>query len=213
MNIQKLFNLFVSNDDFRTEMQTPFKQGNYYIATDAHSMVYAECDKIELECEERLKPDALHITKSELHEPIKVDINLIGSFINDKHKEMNEIIEKVGTCPACNGRREVEWKFEYKYEDFEMDYECPVCEGSGESMQEIETDKIVVDHSTIYEIFDSKFSYTLLERLVNSCRIIGEPCYKIRGIKSQSFHFKCGGFTIVLMPMLSHDAEYHISNI
>lgn len=207
MNLEKLFNLFVSHDDFRNDIQTPFKQGNYYFATDAHSMIYIECDKAKLDYEERLKPNALHIVESDLHEPIKVDINLICSFITDKHKEMNEIIEELKTCKDCRGSGEVEWE----YNHYTKEDECPVCEGCRQSMQEVETDKIIVDHSTIYEVFDSKFNYTLLDRLVNSCRMIGEPCYKIRGVERQSFHFKCGDFTIVLMPMMSQDADYHIT--
>lgn len=86
-------------------------------------------------------------------------------FETDELKAMLErlktepVYEKaMSECKACDGDKEVEYKFKYKIKTHDIEGECPVCEGNGELYQETEEVKnMQIPYTTIVRIFNDKY--------------------------------------------------------
>lgn len=209
INYEEVFKLFVHpKSDWRTDLQQPFKQGNVYCATDAHSMIVLPVEKSDLPFKEQEQPNATaiipkepvfnnEIIVSELEEKL-IPVMIDEQIIEEDEKE----------CDECSGTGEVEFEYDTFKETYYLDADCPVCEGSGNIENEItkKTGKKIPDPMKKYKMFGVAFSYEQLSRLVTACKMMGvEKIIRTNGTEKNGNLFKCGDASILIMPVMSWD--------
>lgn len=214
----ELLNLFVSYDTLRPQMTTPNIGEQYASATDAHSLVFF--DKSLLPEATTFKsegkyPDISFITDLQKTHYEVVDIARLKSLIEKCPTiEDTDEEEKVDTCDECNGSGEVTYIYEgAKYNDHELDGECPICEGVGKCTQIIETPngKMIPNPKCYFKIENVHLSLMLINKLLEAQELIGgDIILSNYTLPTKVVLFYIGNVGVALMPILIHDgySEY-----
>lgn len=191
IDYESLFELFVSDDELRPYMMQPFKQGGYYMATDAHSLIMMPCSKIELPFPEQTKPDACSIIPKVENCNRIIDINYLEQQLSP-HYEEQTIYDK--DCPECNGEGGKDCNLNHWHE-------CDHCNGDGSLYKS--TGKRIGSTYNTYRIGAVGFSHFQLYRLIEACKMIGvtEAIHCTEGEITPNV-FKCGDIEILIMPWL-----------
>ena len=216
INYDKAFQLFVSKDELRPDMLTPFKQDNKYFATDAMAIIFIPIEEVELNYPERSRPQCSAVLPKEDVMNIKINISDIEEkLIPEMIEEFTEE-EKETDCAECSGTGEVEFEYNTHIETYYLEADCPLCKGAG-SITKTDakpTGKTIPNPSQKYKMQGTGFHYWQLKRLVDACKILDvETITKTNGTERHGNLFKCGKATIMIMPIISDgvpDTEYII---
>lgn len=78
-------------------------------------------------------------------------------------------------CNACYGSGTVDFEFEYSRKTYEMEGECPVCEGEGTTLQTSKTPngKKELDYNKLFQIGVCAFNVDLVNKLIFIAESIG----------------------------------------
>lgn len=202
VDYEKLLWMFAENkDSSRIALQQPFKQSGYYIATDAHSLIYFPIGELNLPFEEQSDPDVFKVLpkSTEFHEPIKVNIaDLEAKLIP---QVIDEVTEEEKECNECEGDCVVDYEYSDKnggYHSLEGD--CPACDGAGVIETEKKTGNKVVDMSANYLIWDVGFKYKQIKRLIDACKLLGfDTIDRVVTAEETANLFQRDGISIVVM--------------
>jgi hypothetical protein len=214
-----LLELFLSHEDFRESIRTPFVQGEFVLATDAYSIIMFNKSQTNVtEFEKNTKhPNALAVIPAgeNINESIKLsDLQLMLSKSKNAVSKKYKIKEKV--CPDCGGIGDVM----FEYIDFigkihEQEGECPTCEGKGkaEVITNIETLEYIDSFREVIH-WDAYFQAKLIERLAKVAEALNEETIRmVYKTTSLSIHkFVVGDCVICLMPLQNiadHDIVTH----
>lgn len=192
----QVFQLFVnkheSRDNYRRYTQKPFKRGGMYYATDALSMIFIPVDKADLHVEEKYQLDPKAVISEEKNCSDKIDVaELEKKLVPEMVEEENvEIIERECTCHDRAN--------------------CTVCDGYGSIIRErrMKTGKMIHNQLKVYKMYEAKFTYKQLIRLVVACKMMRiETITRVYGSERFGNLFQCGDASILVMPMYGDDNE------
>ncbi len=220
----EILQMFVSQDDLRPAITVPNKGEFFTSATDAHSIVYFKNELLPIDITFEDKgvkyPNVLQFVNQDDNINVLLSIEKINSvlskcpLIEDFDEEEKEV-----TCDECNGSGEVIFTYEdSEYQDHELDGECPICNGDGKRVQNIQkpNGKMVKNDDYFLNIDESKFSIFLIERLLKVAEILnGEIVIVNRTQSNKPITFKVGEVKVMIMPIISDydDSEYCLGNI
>lgn len=111
-------------------------------------------------------------------------------------------------CGACNGDGNVEYEFSYQGRDFEMESECPICDGEGSASTKSKTPngQKEPDEDKVFRIGNSAFHYDLVksllfvaETLQSDIRVLSQTDYRRPTL------FAIGEVEVLLMPIYNYD--------
>lgn len=215
----KLFQLFVSNNDYRVTLHYPFKQKKYIVASDGYTAIRISEDNlnVELPYTQEEKPDINEVFKLDKNVDILIDLCLLEDKLTPVLIDEIINVEDVQKCQDCDGRGTVTYEYSsYSNGNFDIELDCPVCDSDGKiaTNKKVSTGKMVTDQDYPYEINGSIFKYVFLKRLIDSCKIIG--CDKISLVysaKMKASLFICGNFEILIMPLVSSSEKKTIKII
>jgi len=214
IDYEKVFQLFVGNDDYNEKFKKPFRYNGYYYATDGCSLIFMPIAvKPSLKYsngilnQKNIIPDDIicynrvaNTIKCTMKVEIKVselEKKLVPTMINEK-------IKKSDICPECEGSGTVD----YDYKGSTIEGDCPKCKGTGKCDKEVETENMIVNREQKYKMHDVYFRYYLLNRLVEACNLMNvKTIYKTAGTKNTANKFICVDATILLMPTLINSHE------
>ena len=165
--LNEVFNMllykFVSDNKHREWMTTPFNVGSKTIATDGHCLISTPLqggfeDKSE-------KTESVYPMIHNLKKQITVD------EFNQKIKEFPTVDcfdMVVSDCDACCGSGTVLFEFDHGRQSYEMEDECPVCEGNRKSevKAKISNGKKELDTDKFFKIGNSVFAISMVEDLI-----------------------------------------------
>lgn len=212
---REILDLFVSKDELRPEMCKPFRQEDWAIATDGHSLVKIPFsllgEKSDVNFNDKA-PNALSV----IPEPNRSDffdaLDLFGSIYEAK-KEFAKIykVEEI-ECPDCKGTGMATFQLVGSdHETYFIDSECPVCEEMGcyEQVTHIPTGKIMKEEVyAVVEIEGVYFNANLIARIDSVAEILNERkvkriyCDKTpeSGVRKAQL-FRIGEVEMLFMPL------------
>ena len=190
----KIFKLFVGNDDLRPKMHHPFRYKDYWCATDAHAMVYIPVDIADVEHSEETINCSPFI-------PPQVTCHHVVNVADFKSKLIVELVPDETDCEECDGSGVVEYEYDGKDISDTQTLDCPLCNGHGT----ITNSKKLVPN--VYANFRYKgvvFSYRNLIKLVSACEEMGEETFTVIHLDARkASYFKVAELTILIMPVMN----------
>lgn len=205
--LQKVFDLFTSNDPLKPVFHKPFVHQGLLCATDSHSMIYCDESLGDFEVEVPLAcPDIrgvipevncnrLLITSREALAPLKTrpvfTTNGVPEFIECRH---------------CNGEGQVDWEFDH----YTKEGDCPYCQGQGETennlFQKIATGEF--EYEGVVLVSGCIFKASLFARLFSVQSEFGTDIRMLshNGIQKGTLFF-VDPVHVLIMPMLTHNEE------
>jgi len=196
----KALKLMCSDDELREWMTKPFSVGNQTCATNGWSLLVVD--------KKSDYPDMSDKTKSvypvELSFTNKLEISKVKAAI-DKIPLIDCFDKVVSKCNACYGEGEVEYEFEHKGRTYEIEHECPVCEGEGQTEQvsKIPNGKKEIDSSKYVKLGVNRLNIERVLELIKVAELKGvdEVLYQLP-VGNRPVAFKIGEDTILfLMPV------------
>lgn len=196
----KALKLMCSDDELREWMTKPFSVGNHTASTNGWSLLVVE--------KKSDYPDMSEKTKSvypvELSFTNKLEISKVKEAI-DKIPLIDCYDKIVSKCDACYGNGNVDFEFEYKNRTYEIEGECPVCEGEGQTEQVSKTPngKKEIDLSKYARLGVNRLNVKRLFELIKVADLKGvnEVLYQLP-VRNKPVAFKVGDDTILfLMPV------------
>ena len=131
MNNEKaLLNLFVSDDEHRPSITSPFLQHGKVCATDGRNLIRINAALCENTYPETVNDRTPPNTETVIPAPT-CNEKLTQKMLSDAWAKAPEK-EKDRTCPECGGNGVVYWHYHDRDgKHYTHWYDCPVCEGTG----------------------------------------------------------------------------------
>lgn len=217
---QKILNLFVSTDELRSWMQTPFIIDDKAYSTNGWALVAFDLKNLTEIGEFR----AFNADKLSGVYPLEQNLDKTYSIVDLKElfKKVPQVEdfdeeEKEDTCEECSGSGEVTFTYEdSKYKDHELDGECPICDGFGKCKQTIEkpNGKMVDDCNSKCVIGNSLFFANKIKHIIDVAEILEVSEFKhIHQTTSNKQNvFKIGDVDLLLMPTMS-EGDFHSDGV
>lgn len=209
---KKLLDLFVDKENiFKPECEKPYRKDGYVYATNGKKLIKIREDIIkgEYDTTDRMELD---IPDSNCNYIIAAeDIEEVLSTI----EKVDEIIY-VGhdvECPECGGEGTVTWKYtDRNWEDYELEEDCPVCDGSGyiEKEKHVKTGRVIPRLGAIVRVGKNNITADNLNVLLNAMRIIGVNEVSLIYQKGVLNHFRIDeNISVILASNICHE-EYEL---
>lgn len=196
---EQILNLFRSKDPLRAKwMQTPFVLDNKAASTNGNSIVYFDYSLTEnpLSGINEKDRDAVRRVLADIVPDLNISIPIesIKSAIDSipvlDGRDMDDGTIK---CSACTGDGAVLWEYSHKNQSYELEEECPVCEGDG---------YVSDNESQTIKIGKSFIKYYILNRLVKAATILNEESVTLvsQPRPEAANVFLVGNVNVLLMP-------------
>lgn len=200
--MKNLFNLFLSTNETKPVFLQPYTVGGYTYATDTYVMIRAKNEIIDFEI---TQTDVPNVKKSEcfFKEPeIDMVINLESVPWEDlKTEDQMAAVGEDIKCGHCEGDGELDLGFLYNGKHYNLDAECPVCDGGGWEYEApmVKTGLKEFNSCTNIQINNEYYDVRKLYTLKKASDIIGKPVKLV--IDGKRPVFTCGDYEIIIMPL------------
>lgn len=199
INYNELLNLFVSNREIdrinRPYFLQPFKQKDYYYATDAHAAIQLPASIVTLDYEERAQPKNI-ADLFEIKGTSEGEIDTIKLSNQLKPRTIDETEECELKCLDCNGEGTQECDMGYEHT-------CPECDGKGDYVSSRKTGKKIPNKKTPFQLNGTAFQYQNLKKLVDAAEILGKKKVKMFSTgKNKQVNFEIDYIKIIIMPLM-----------
>lgn len=220
---QVLLSMYAGFGGNREWMSAPFSVGDLNIATDGVSMCIIEkkvCPELRLP-ELELKHCTSVIEVATCPDE-NMDLKIVIEQLN-KILQLCPLIKNRITCDCCEGRGDVEYEFySPKGKYYTNDITCPECDGYPYTLinDGKKPDAYIPDPSKLIKIGNHNFSCMLVERLIESAKLMKQDHIKMiyEPEHLSKVFFKISNATIILMPSLLEEGkteligEYEFNN-
>lgn len=171
-----LFGPYLSKDDLRPQLATPFQQDGFVCATDAYALLRVRRDLLKGEYPERDNPAVSKILTPWNCGDIYSLKQIEEAIAKCPAEEEEEYVRGETDCPECDGEGKVKWEYtdsrghtHHKY------HECPVCDGSGIGEEAVyrKTGRMVVTPEAAVDVGGVNLYASRLSPLASSMRLLG----------------------------------------
>jgi hypothetical protein len=190
------------SEDFYEFTKAPFKAGSRNVATDRKIIISVPAYDDSLpDFSERIK----------MFYPFERNCNIIYSVAEIK-KSLAEIPQveamekKITECDACSGTGRVTYEFEHGRNTYDLESDCPVCEGEGEIETEVPfPGKTMPDPEYYVKINKHKFAQFYVQKLVEIAENEGTENINLvfAPLRQHGHGFIIGSVEVLLMPVNS----------
>ena len=209
--LKEVFDIFCGTDPNRPVMLAPFVVEDKTYATDAYGLVRCDNDKIDFDFVNNHKPLDVKAAMPKIHTSEIINIDL------DWHSLMTED-ETIGDgnnveCGKCKGEGTCDDTVYYKNKRYVVEYECPVCDGSGLEQEEkfTKTGNKTFKGTDLVKLKDAYFYAKNFYRLKKVKDILGAEVELIScNDTKRGFMFKVGVVEVLIMPMNAIADEFVI---
>ena len=188
---QKALNLFTGYDQYREWAQEPHTQGEYVYASEGHVAIQIEKRLLEYDYSEIERPNFSSVFQ------VRQKMDEVMAF-----KDLMEVYKSIPyttleKCDACDGKGEVEYKFEYDCTTYTRSGEYPICGGQG--MVEFRIPKKDFRYSVLLVDSYSAIKQCYFEVLVSAMHTLGADSVCLAGWNGSAFLFEvCEGVRILI---------------
>lgn len=215
-------NMFLSNDDLRPALKSPFLQGDLVFATDGSiilSFNKSNLNEIDFESHEKA-PNALAVIPDGENLNVVFETQHLRSVVTKSKNEVSKRYKvKVAKCPDCDGKCVVDFEYtDYKRKHHQIEHDCPTCDGEGmlEMVTNLETGEADVDGFGEYLFWsDTLFMTDYFDKIVKVAEMFEQKTIRLvhRNSDTSLHKFIVGDCTICLMPVYRSDDGDVITNI
>lgn len=165
-----ILNRVAIKNDIRDWMTEPFNANGKSMATNGYCLVATPICGDFINREDKIK--SVYPLEHNQNKRIKLQ------EIKDKlalFPTVDCFDETEQECNACYGSGTVDFEFEYSRKTYEMEGECPVCEGEGTTLQTSKTPngKKELDYKKLFQIGLCAFNVELINKLIFIAESIG----------------------------------------
>lgn len=208
--LEVLFSMFVSKDKDRPKMLTPFEDDGKVCATDCQVLIRADKELCNFEFQ---KQTTGHIIDTNAVFPQRNTNKKVEIVDYDFEKYRTED-EQVWTgnnveCGCCKGDGSFTEYIYYKNKSYDAEYDCPVCEGTGNEEQEklVLTGKKILENKPV-KVGNSYINIAFMELLKIACLHLEEDAYIVsQHDPSKANVFQVGVAEILVMPLAYHSYQ------
>jgi hypothetical protein len=174
--------------------ETPLTANGYTYATDAYVLIAAKNEDVNIQALEGKESHASIILETSCNEPTNIDWLKLDSI-----PLVDEVIDE--ECDECDGFGQVEYEyFSTKTQRiYGIEDKCPICKGDGsfEKRTEKKVPKLFnVKYNGLF--FNSKYFL----KLKDLEEFVGEKATLVYlPVDTRQTIFKCGVYTLVIMPI------------
>lgn len=150
------------------------------MATEAHMIIIVPKHLVSLQLGECPEKTANYIKNNISQErnlrKVLHESELKLALSKATQEEETRAVGKDVICTECKGESTVEWSYSGSKRNFEKEFDCPVCDGSGMESERrfIPTGNLVASNYEHVQIHESIFSTKLIKVLVRSLEILQE---------------------------------------
>lgn len=168
-------------------MKHPFKQGEFYFATDGIALIQIPTSVIDMPIEANpIAPNAISVMPTDLHAPVLIDVSKLSRLI----EEVVEMVPVQIECEICDGAGTIECNLGHEHD-------CEECSGRGtwdhDTKKERDPDQVLVIDSVPLRV-------ALLQRLIVAATALQvSTVSKIFGKSERVCLFSVGDARIILM--------------
>lgn len=214
----QILTLFTLKNDERPQLQLPWYQKEFVLASDAHNMVVFDkklLKQADFPPHEK-HPDGLAIIPEEnnVNEVITTE-NIITAARDLFYKEQVKYALSTQTCKDCSGNGQVEYVFtDYCSTDHKIKHECPTCGGSGccdvvinaitKEVLDFKKYQLLIKYKEVY------FRLSSFKKIVETANLLNEKEITLiyRQHENGGKHvFKVGNVKILTMPTMENKAK------
>ena len=206
--------IFCKPDSYAKYAQSPFINGDYVLATDAHIAVYVNKEMVDgVEKLKTLEKDYIGVLKQVDGTQVYNTKIKLESLL-DALKQIKLDDNDSHFCPDCKGKGVVD--FEYvdvqHYHTHIITDTCPMCNGAGDNKNYEYSDVLGMWFDKTdngIRIKDCKFNPIYIDKLIQLMRDCDvDECIFVCGNPSKSCHFNImEGVNVVIMPFVGDDAS------
>lgn len=215
-------NMFLSNDDLRPALKSPFIQNDLVFATDGSIILCFEKSKLnEIDFESHEKaPNALAVIPDGENMNVVFETQHLRNTVTKSKNEVSKRYKvKVTNCPDCDGKCVVDFEYtDYKLKRHEIEHDCPTCDGEGmlEMVTNLANGEADVDGFGEYLFWnDTLFMTDYFDKIVKVAEMFEQKTIRLvqRNSDTSLHKFIVGDCTICLMPVYRSDEWDVITNI
>lgn len=190
---------FTSNNAAEEYINHVFRQDGYVVATDGHIMLRIPVGDVvngDAIAEQSL-PHVKSVIPTAFDKPTTLSIKKIKNAI--KKAPMVDAQEE---CPECGGGGTVIWTYEGTNKDYEHEFRCPCCRGSGYIPT---TGDKVPDPKQQFVMFDVYYATKDLQRLIRAITLCGVTQGNILHHEFHRIYIEAGPVQILLAGRMMDD--------
>lgn len=216
-NLEKAFNLFCSDEEFRKNFHTPFFYQKKVFATDLYTMIFTDKKNCKFQYktvfETPLPPVTNVIPEPNTNRIIDLSIIDFEKFKTDDVYAETDVLE-IQTCPICEGDGLIECDACMGKEcdecNNEGSHECDECDGKGYCyVNKLEkTGEKTFNDRTFIKIDHAFFKISLFYRLKQVADLLENNTVKIIFAEpfssTKPFLFEIGFCKILIMPYINN---------
>ena len=207
-----LLKKFASNDDMREWMATPFNVGSRTVATKGYCLLSTPFQEGFTDRSEKTK--TVYPMEHTINKTITVD------ELKQKLKEfpLIDCFDEIETkCDSCNGDGEVEFEFYHNSKTYEMEHDCPVCDGQGiiNTQSKTPNGKKELDYNKFFQIGNCIFNVARVEELIYVADYLKSDVITIvnQTEKNRASLFAIKDVEMLVMPTMCDDVRNVVQNI
>lgn len=210
----ELLEMFCDGTHPRKFFQKPFLNEKYneVWATDGHILIKIPLERLSEEYETGTL--SLPVYSSNKNKK-KITLSSLENALSDCPQEEEEIIvEKEKECKECKGTGEVDWEYHDSNGHYHIKgFDCPVCDGSGVSENEVrkKTGRMVISDCSIIKINQAYFraGYLRVLKMAMEHLEVNVAEITLNGIHDPA-QIEIDDLCIIIMPILmNEDMTFH----
>ena len=206
---EEILKLFINPSEIRDWLQKPFIINNKIIASDGFILCsfdkknISNTDQISVYPGEKL--NGVYPLKHTMKQTISVDL-LKDCLKKVPSVDVFETTNKTTQCVECNGDGRVIFTYyaDSKPREYELKGDCPICDGSGDEVENISTPtgKKRLDYNYFGIIGESKFKAIKLQTIVEVAELLNEKSFNLvfQNHENGSSFFLIKDVELVMMP-------------
>ncbi len=207
-----ILNRIAIKNDMRDWMPVPFNANGKSMATNGYCLVATPTCGEFTNREDKIK--SVYPLEQNQNKPIKLQ------EIKDKlalFPTVDCFDETEQECNACYGSGLVDFEFDYEIKSYELEGECPICEGEGTTLQtsKIPNGKKELDYNKLFQIGLCAFNVERINELIFIAENIGvdEVFLVNQTLPHRPSVFLIGEVEFLVMSTLNSDLDRVAQNI
>lgn len=208
INEKKLFDLFRDREGIRPRFEHPHKGAGYVYATDSYALIAVPESMVEGEYSvDEIFSVLLSTFDKNRNHVVTMQMLLDAEGNLPLTDEMTEGIK----CEECGGTGEVEWEYyDSSGELHKVDFECPICCGSGMEEERRPTGRKIPDKYALLGFCGISLAYKQVRRMEVAMELMGIDEVTLVSATEKGVLFSTENGILFLIAIVAKEPNYEV---